>query len=107
MAKITLSESAPADARFSLANVSFTAPFETDDPAVIANASVHPWLEVKSEASASEAVFFVREIKEAVSIANDPTAVAAELKRRRAELAPAAAPIDEKPKGRSTSKDKE
>ena len=51
MPKIVLSDDAPeGDLRFSLGNEEIDeVPYETNDPTVLANAEVHPWLAVERE----------------------------------------------------------
>lgn len=52
MAKIVLSEEAPQGeaVTFSLGNESFEAPYETNNPVVLAGADAHPWLAVERDA---------------------------------------------------------
>ena len=62
MATIVLSEEAPQDEpiTFSLAGAEpFEAPFESDNPTLLANAEAHPWLQVEhDEADLVEASAF-------------------------------------------------
>lgn len=90
MAKIVLSDQAPSEkVHFSLADADFDLggnakqSFETDEPAVIANANSHPWLEVDTEGV--EVV--VRYRPGSVDPANDPLS---------SEGPNAALPFDEK-----------
>lgn len=65
MARITKSDSAPADAKhFSLGNVEFdlerkNSVYETEDAAVLANARVHPYLQVEEDHVAPDAAVAV------------------------------------------------
>ena len=74
MAKIELSNIAPSEAvHFSIGNVEFDVPFETDDRRVVVAANSHPWLKVtpdKQEIIAGE----YREI----SVAREDDVLAAE-----------------------------
>jgi hypothetical protein len=90
MATIVLSDEAPTDEgtlNFSLANAEFEAPFETNDPVVLAGAEAHPWLSVEyPESAVVEGSFREPHVPAAEdsqsaqnSIANDPEAVAAAL----------------------------
>jgi hypothetical protein len=87
MAEIVTNDLAPKDdtLTFSLANVEFQTPYETDDRDVLANASVHPWLDVKyPEVPADEGVVFQNQptpaedpLSRVNDDSNDPAAVAA------------------------------
>ncbi len=87
MAKITLSDKAPEGAKlFSLASDEIEVPFETNDPEILSNAGVHPWLKVERDVETDEFVQQGAPVfpadDPANSLANDPEAVAAERERR-------------------------
>lgn len=93
MAKIVASDHAPkGNYRFSLANAEIEKlPYETNDPAVIANAETHPWLdveydEVKELADLRDPNPQLAPEDDALSaqnsVANDPKAVKAAIEAR-------------------------
>jgi hypothetical protein len=92
MAKIVLSDKAPKDAKhFSLANAEIEVPFETDDPQILGDADVHPFLDVERDPVDVIAGVLANPLdpkddvlSRANSVANDPDAVRAAAEERAA-----------------------
>lgn len=84
MAKIVLSDTAPSgQTQFSTAQAEFEVPYETSDPDILANARVHPWLEVVEDEPDGVQTPDVYVLPQTTRFdANDPEAVREELARR-------------------------